>query len=1127
MRVLAAALTAIAVAAGPSGLRADDKSEFSRLGKQCEAEQTAGQIKDMLRTALKMQKLAAGPLKAEPAYAATAAQWLGSAYMHQCRYAEAEALMKRSLAIHEAASGAGGVSVAGDLKLLGTLYRNQARFAEAEPLLKRAIAICEARRGPEHVSVAGNLGTLASVYQRQARYAEAEPLLKRAIEINEKAVGPDHPWVATWLKELAALDVNQARYADAEAHLKRAITICEKAQGAEHASVAGNLAALASVYRYQGRFAEAEQLYKRAQAIHERTFGPDYFPVADDLDGLALVYQSQGRYAEAEAVFKRALAIHEKILGTEYPAVAGDLRNLASLYSVQGRFAEAEPLLKRAVAIGEKTYGPEHPFIAGIVGRLARLYIEQARYAEGDPLLKRAVAINEKAVGPEHPWVADWLDELAISYSRQQRYAEAEPLYQRCLKIYEKAVGTSHPKFATGLHNLGTLYDKQGRYAEAEALLRRALAIREKTLGPDHSGVGWSLYRLARVDYDRGQYAEAEPLVDRAIAILDRAGYAPGRRFECYLFRARLDWKKQLPSEALADLHEAMQLAEQQRAESSGSAHERAETFTKYDEAFEQMVAWQLELKDMSEVLAAMERGRARSLLEEMSSSGVDLQAGRSAAEREALRKQELELKQKVEALEQQIEALADDPKRSAGEKLAQQGPLQAALAGARTALYEFYRDQRASSPVYRQLLSAGGGPPRLSRIQRRLAGKDGLLLAYLFGSDGGYLLTIGPAKAELAALVLDDSAAKALGVQAGPLTAERLAAALENDAGTGVVQLLRDPKQSAHVAGKLAALWHVLIPPDQRQALTGGTVKRLIVIPDGKLSLLPFETLVVEPREPPVYLLDAGPPIECGPSATVLYNLVERPATAAVAQREPVLTVGNPDYGGPGEQVAAKPADTLNQVAARSRYRSLGGRLTDLPYSGWESSWVAETFQKAGIKTVRLERGAATKAKVCAEMEGRQIIHLACHGLADQSYGNYFGALALAPNQLPAGTGSDGLLTLSEIYGLNLHGAELTILSACETNYGPQQRGEGVWALSRGFLVAGSRRVVASNWLVDDEAAATLITFFCSGVAQARQKGETPDYADSLQKAKRLVRREEKWSSPYFWGSLVLVGPN
>src|SRR6185503_16267466 len=107
-------------------------------------------------------------------------------------------------------------------------------------------------------------------------------------------------------------------------------------------------------------------------------------------------------------------------------------------------------------------------------------------------------------------------------------------------------------------------------------------------------------------------------------------------------------------------------------------------------------------------------------------------------------------------------------------------------------------------------------------------------------------------------------------------------------------------------------------------------------------------------------------------------------------------------------------------------------------------------------------------------------------HGLVDQSYGNLFGALAVTPG--PAGAADpadDGFLTLAEIYELVLHAAELSILSACDTNYGPQQQGEGVWSLARGFLVAGSKRVVASNWLVDDEAAATLIYYFANNVAQ------------------------------------------
>jgi CHAT domain-containing protein len=117
----------------------------------------------------------------------------------------------------------------------------------------------------------------------------------------------------------------------------------------------------------------------------------------------------------------------------------------------------------------------------------------------------------------------------------------------------------------------------------------------------------------------------------------------------------------------------------------------------------------------------------------------------------------------------------------------------------------------------------------------------------------------------------------------------------------------------------------------------------------------------------------------------------------------------------------------------------------------------------------------------------------------------------------------------LKEIYELNLKGCELAILSACETNVGPEQRGEGIWSLSRGFLVAGSRRVVASEWLVNDEAAASLVSIFCHYLASAEKEGKKPDYAEALHKAKLWVRKNKdhpEWHSPYYWGTFVLIGP-
>ena len=87
--------------------------------------------------------------------------------------------------------------MARSLNDLAVLYRAQGRYAEAEPLSNRALAISEKALGPEHPDVASTSEQPRGALQAQGRYAEAEPLHKRALAIGEKALGPEHPDVAT------------------------------------------------------------------------------------------------------------------------------------------------------------------------------------------------------------------------------------------------------------------------------------------------------------------------------------------------------------------------------------------------------------------------------------------------------------------------------------------------------------------------------------------------------------------------------------------------------------------------------------------------------------------------------------------------------------------------------------------------------------------------------------------------------------------------------------------------------------------------------------------------------------------------------------------------------------------
>jgi CHAT domain-containing protein len=234
-------------------------------------------------------------------------------------------------------------------------------------------------------------------------------------------------------------------------------------------------------------------------------------------------------------------------------------------------------------------------------------------------------------------------------------------------------------------------------------------------------------------------------------------------------------------------------------------------------------------------------------------------------------------------------------------------------------------------------------------------------------------------------------------------------------------------------------------------------------------------------------------------------------------------LTVGDPRYEAKGN--TPDRGSPLEELQTASRFAHLG-RLNSLPWTADETRWIQESCEENDLPVVRLVQETATEANVREHIRGRSLVHFACHGLADNSYGNLFGALALTP--VDAGDPSDdGFLTVAEMFDLELDGCELAILSACDTNLGPNQRGEGTWSMCRGMLTSGARRVVTTDWQVADQASAHLVYSLVYYLHHSTA-GQW-DYAQSLRDARLSIRNHKEnptWSHPYFWAPFVLVGP-
>jgi CHAT domain-containing protein len=247
-------------------------------------------------------------------------------------------------------------------------------------------------------------------------------------------------------------------------------------------------------------------------------------------------------------------------------------------------------------------------------------------------------------------------------------------------------------------------------------------------------------------------------------------------------------------------------------------------------------------------------------------------------------------------------------------------------------------------------------------------------------------------------------------------------------------------------------------------------TSKNVIVVAHGAMHYLPFAALQDAEGK---FLLDRHS-LRFLPSASVLKFL------HPVLQNKDggLLALGNPDLDDP--------------------------RL-DLAFAEGEAKLVASLYPSSRV----LVRKDASESNFKKAGSVFSRIHFASHGKfqADEPLKS---GLYLAKD-----ADNDGVLTVGELYSMNLE-ADLVTLSACETGLGKISNGDDVVGLTRGFLYAGSRSIVASLWSVDDKATATLMQAFYANLASMNKR-------EALRQAQ--IKAREAFPHPFFWAAFQLTG--
>ena len=308
--------------------------------------------------------------------------------------------------------------------------------------------------------------------------------------------------------------------------------------------------------------------------------------------------------------------------------------------------------------------------------------------------------------------------------------------------------------------------------------------------------------------------------------------------------------------------------------------------------------------------------------------------------------------------------------------------------------------------------------------------------------------------------------------------------------------------KSSALEASK--QLYALLLKPVAEIA----TATRIIIVPDGLLHLVPFDTL----RDSDGQFLLRSHVISYVPSGTIL-DVFRDTATRAVARR-PFLGVGDVAYenqGGVGRKLGTP--HTLHGRIERGLANLSGIRLHDLPQTREEVEAIGRIVGKDA--EILLSAKATESGFKREPLRDFRVLHLAVHGFADTQYPER-SALVLGAD--PASS-EDGLLQVREIIRLTLN-AELTTLSACDSGVGKLQGQEGITNLVEAFLLAGSKSVVASLWSADDTFASALMERFYQHLAEGKDK------SSALRDAKLdLLNQYGEQVSPFYWGAFVIAG--
>jgi len=832
---------------------------------------------------------------------------------------------------------------------------------------------------------------------------------------------------------------------------------------------AGTLGSIADIYISMGEPQKAIDLYNQALDIQRRVNAPT--EQALTLNSIAGVYSSLGDYQLSIDTHNQALEIFKSNGDRSWQILT--LNKIGGIYREAKDYQKGLEFHNQALDLAKQNndFSQQVSALSSIVVD----YLSLKDYPKALDAANQILALSRQQNN-------GFWETLAFSLSGSVYFNSGD--YQKALEALEKAV-TEVPKVedrtteANVLYGLGKIYKALKHYEKALSTYDQVLALR-RTLG-ERTGEADTLYQVAITQRDRGNLNAARTQIEAAINIVEN-------------IRTRVT-SQELRTSYFASVQNYYQ--------------------------FYIDLLMQLHKKDPSKgydalALHASERARARSLLELLTEANANIRQGVEPK----LLERERTLQQNLDAVEKGRIELVN------GQYTNKQ--LEALEKETATLLEEYRQVQeqiRRTSPRYAALTQPQ--PLTLAEIQQQVLDDDTMLLEYSLGEERSYLWAV--TKTGITSYEL-------------PKRADIEATAKD------FYQLLKNPSYRLEMRGGLGAearpgssignhetatkLSQMLIAPVTAQLEN----KRLLVVSDGALQYLPFGALPT----PPAPRIPGGASQE-GVSRELVPLLVEHEivnlpsaSTLAVLRKEtndrksaaqaiavladPVFGTNDPRLKSSPGHVSGTPLDKSNFNSRALERSAITANVTfnRLPFTRQEAEQIL-SLVPATERMQAFDFAANRAIASSTELQHYRIVHFATHGILNSTQPELSGVVLSLVDE--KGMFQNGFLQLRDIFNLNLP-AELVVLSACETGLGEEVKGEGLVGLTRGFMYAGSPRVVVSLWSVSDQATSELMVKFYKKMLQ---DGLKP--AAALRAAQLEMWQNSQWKEPYYWAAFTLQG--